>query len=73
MIGLLISKNEKKDSYNLMLVTVNKLAKIPNYKIIKTIIHLTRYAKVIINILISSNNLSDSNMRNICGLFTSKF
>ena len=52
MTSLLISINSEGDSYDLILVIVDRLIKMVNYKPVKIIIDIPSLAKVIINIVI---------------------
>lgn len=57
---LLISNNWKDDSYNLILIIINNLTKIVNYKPVKTTIDIASLRKIIINVVMRHNNLSNS-------------
>lgn len=73
IIGLLISKNLKRNSNNFILVIVNKLTKIISYKSVKTIINIAKIAKIIINMYVRYFCLPNYIISNRCALFISKF
>lgn len=73
IIGLLILKNLKKDSYNLIQVKVNKLTKIINYKLVKTIINAMRLAKFMIDMVMKHYCFLNFITSNKAILFTLKF
>lgn len=50
--SLLISVDEKRDSYNFVLVIVDWLKKVIHYQLVKTIINIPGLVKVIINMVI---------------------
>ncbi len=71
--GLLILANWKSDSYDLILVIVNWLTKMVNYKSVKITINAPSLAKVIINIVVWHHRVPESIMTDQSSLFTSKF
>ena len=71
--GLPISIDWKRDSYNSILVIVNRLTKIVHYKPVKIIIDILGLVKVIINVVIQHHGLPDSIVTDRGSLFTSKF
>ena len=73
VIGLPILTNYKGDSYNSILVIVNRLTKIIHYKPVKATINAPGLAKVIIDIVIKHHGLLDSIITNRKSFFTSKF
>ena len=50
--GLSISTNEKRDSYNSILVIVDQLTKMVHYKQVKVTINVAALAKVIIDMIV---------------------
>ena len=73
VIGLSISTNWKRDSYNFVLVIVNWLIKMIYYKPVKITINTPYLAKVIINMVIQHHGLQDLIVFNRAFLYTSKF
>ena len=71
--GLPISLNWKGETYNLILVIINKLMKMVYYKPIKIIIYISGLAKVIIDVIVRYYSPSDSIIRNWSSVFISKF
>ncbi len=71
--SLLISANWKDDSYDLILVIIDRLTKIIYYKSIKVIIDMSSLAKVIINMIVRYHSISKSIIMNRSLLFISKF
>ena len=67
------STNWKGDSYNSILVIVNRLTKMVYYELIKVNINTPGLAKVIINVIVRYHGLPDSIVINWESLFTSKF
>lgn len=51
-MGLLLSMNGKKDSYNAILVRADQLRKMVNYKLVKITINTSNQAKIIINVVV---------------------
>ena len=72
-MGLPILTDWKGDSYDSILVIVNRLTKIVHYKPVKVTIYTPGLAKVIIDIIVRHHGLSDSFVTNRGSLFTSKF
>ena len=71
--GLPISTDWKGDSYDLILVIVDRLTKMVHYKPIKVTINAPGLAEVIINIVVRHHGLADSIVIDRGLLFTSKF
>ena len=71
--GLPISIDWKGDSYDSILVIVNRLTKMVYYKPVKVTINAPGLAKVIINVIVRHHGLSDSIVTDRGSLFTSKF
>ena len=68
-----ISIDYKANSYNSILVIVNRLIKMVHYKPVKIIINTPKLAKVIIDVVARYHGLSDSIVTNRGSFFTSKF
>lgn len=73
MTNLLILKDLKKDSYNLILFIIDKIIKIVHYKLNKNIIDVVELIKVIINLVIRYYGLSNSIIYDESMLFILKF
>ncbi len=58
--GLPISANWKGDSYNAILVIVNRLTKIVHYKPVKVTINVPGLAEVVINVLMRHHGVPES-------------
>ena len=71
--GLPISTDWKRDSYDSILVIVDRLTKMVHYKPVKITIHAPGLAEVIINVIICHHGLLNSIVTDISFLFTSKF
>ena len=71
--GLLISADWKGDSYNLILVIVDRLTKMVHYEPVKVTIDAPGLAEVILNVVVWHHGLPDSIVTNRGSLFTSKF
>ena len=71
--GLPISINWKGDSYDSILVIIDWLTRIINYKLVKITIDAPSLAKVIIDVVVWHHGLPDSIVTNRGSLFTSKF
>ena len=71
--GLPVSIDWKGDSYNSILVIVNRLTKMVHYAPVKITLDAPRLAEVIIDVVIRHHGLSDSIVTNRGFLFTSKF
>ena len=71
--GLPISINWKGDSYDSILVIVNRLTKMVHYKPVKITFNAPGLAKVIINVIVRHHGLPDSIVTDQGSLFTSKF
>ena len=63
----------KRDSYDSILVIVDRLTKIVHYELVKVIIDTPSLAKVIIDVVIRYHNLPDLIVINQGSFFTSKF
>ena len=68
-----ISTNRKGESYNSILVIVNRLTKMIHYKSVKVTINAPALAEVILDVVVQHHNLPDSIVINKSSLFTSKF
>ena len=73
VMGLPISTDWKGDSYDSILVIVNRLTKIVYYKPVKVIINALGLAEIIIIVVVRHHGLPDSIITNRGSLFTSKF
>ena len=71
--GLPILTDWKRDSYDSILVIINRLTKIVHYKPVKVTINAPSLAEIIINIVMKHHGLRDSIITNWGSLFTSKF
>ena len=71
--GLPILTDWKGDSYDSILVIVNRLMKMVHYKPIKVTIDAPGLAKIIINVVVRHHGLSDSIVTNQGSFFISKF
>ena len=71
--GLLISIDWKRDSYNLILVIINRLTKMVHYKPVKVTINAPNLAEVIIDVVVRHHGLPDLIITNQKSLFTLKF
>ena len=70
---LLLFTNWKRDSYDLILVTVNRLTKMVHYKLVKVTINAPRLAKVIIDVVVQHFGLPNSIISDRRAIFMSKF
>ena len=70
---LLIPANWKSDSYNSILVIVDRLTKMVYYEPVKVTINIPSLAKVIINVVVYYHGVSESIVMDQDLLFTSKF
>ena len=73
MTGLSISTNWKGDSYDSILVIVDRLIQMVHYKPVKITINAPDLAEVIINMLVCHHGLPDSILTDKGSLFTLKF
>ena len=73
VIGLPILTNEKRNSYDSILVIINWLTKIVYYMLIIVTINAPGLAKVIINVVMRHHGLLDSIITNQRLFFTSKY
>ena len=73
VMGLPVSKDWKGNSYDSILVIVNRLTKMIYYKTVKVSINAPGLAKIIIDMLVRHHRLPDSIVNNWGSLFTSKF
>ena len=71
--GLPISTDWKRESYDSILVIVDRLTKMVHYKSVKITINTSGLAKVIIDVVIRHHGLPDSIITDWGSLFTSKF
>ena len=71
--GLPISTNWKGDSYDSILVIVDRLTKMVHYEPVKVTINAPGLAEVIINIVVWHHDLPNSIISNRWAIFTSKF
>ena len=71
--GLPLSSDWKSDSYNSILVIVNRLTKMVHYKPVKVTIDAPGLAEVIIDVVVWYYGLPDSIVSNRGSVFTSKF
>lgn len=73
IIDLLILADWKSDSYDLILVTIDKLTKMIHYELIKVMINTPGLAKVIIIVIICYHKVVQSIVTDCSLLFISKF
>ena len=73
LIGLPLSADWKSDSYNSILVIVNRLTKMVHYKLVKVTTNAPGLAEVIINVVIRHHGLPNSIISDRGAIFTSKF
>ena len=71
--GLPVSTNWKGETYDSILVIVDRLTKMVHYKPVKVTIDAPGLAKVIIDVVVRQHNLSDSIASDRSSVFTSKF
>ena len=71
--GLPISTNWKEDSFDFILVIVDRLTKIVHYEPVKITIDIPRLAEVIMDVIVWHHGISNSIVTNRSSLFTSKF
>ncbi len=71
--GLPISANWKSDSYELILVIVERLMKMVHYELVNIMINAPGLAKVIINMIVRHHGVLESILTDWGLLFTSKF
>ena len=71
--GLPLSSDWKGDSYNSILVIVDRLTKMVHYKPVKVTIDAPGLAKIIIDVVVWYHGLPDSIVTNRSSFFTSKF
>ena len=71
--GLPLSTNRKSNSYNSILVIVNRLIKIVYYELVKVTINVLELAKVIIDMVVQYYGLSDFIISDPGAIFTFKF
>ena len=69
---LLLSANWKSDSYNSILVIVDRLTKMVHYEPVKVTINAPKLAEVIIDMVIRYHGLPDSIISDQRAVFTSK-
>ena len=73
VIGLPISADWKGDSYNLILVIVDRLTKMVHYQSVKVTINAPGLAKVIIDVVVCHYGVPESIITDQGSLITSKF
>ncbi len=71
--GLPISADRKGDSYDSILVIIDRLTKMVHYIPVKVTIDAPGLAKVIIDVVVRHHGVSDSIVTDRGSLFTSKF
>ena len=71
--GLQVSTNLKGETYDFILVIVDRLTKIVNYEPVTLTIDVPDLAEVIIDVIERHHGLPDSIVRNQGSVFTSKF
>lgn len=71
--SLLLSTNRKKDSYDIIVIIVNHLSRIDNYKLIKTIIHATHPIEVINDVKVIYYNLYELSVSKEDSIYISLF
>ena len=71
--GLSFFADWKGNSYDSILVIVNRLTKMVHYELVKVIINASRLAEVIIDVVIQYHGLSDSIISDRGAIFMSKF
>ena len=71
--GLQVLTDGKGKSYDSILVIVDRLIKMVNYKLVKITINTPGLAEVIIDVVVWHHSLLDSIVTNRGSLFTSKF
>ena len=71
--GLPMSVDWKGDSYDSVLVIVNRLTKIIHYKPVKVTINTPKLAKLIIDVVVQHYGLSDSIISDQEAIFIAKF
>ena len=73
VMELPVLTHQKRESYNFILVIINRLIKIVYFKLVKVIIFASGLAEVIINVVMRHHGLPDSIISNRRAIFTSKF
>lgn len=68
-----MSSDWKSETYNSILVIINRLTKIVHYKPVKITIDASGLVEVIIDMIVRHHSLSDSIITNRKSVFTSKF
>ncbi len=71
--GLAVSTNWRSETYNSILVIVNRLTKIVHYKPVKVTIDISALAEIIIETVVRHYRLPDSIVSDWGSVFTSKF
>ncbi len=71
--GLPVSTNWKGETYNSILVIINRLTKMVYYKPVKVTIDVPGLAEVIIEAVVRHHGLLDSIVSDCGSVFTSKF
>ena len=70
---LLLSADRKDNSYNSILIIIDRLTKIMYYELVIVTINTQRLAEVIINVVVQYHDLPDSIISNRGAIFISKF
>ena len=73
VIGLLVSTNWKGESYDYILIIVDRLMKMVYYEPVKVTIDAPGLAEVIIDVVVRYHGLPDSIVSNLGSVFNSKF
>ena len=73
VMSLLILTDWKGDSYDSILIIVDRLTKMVHYELVKVTIDTPGLAEVIINVVVRHHSLPDSIITNWGSFFTSKF
>ena len=73
MTGLPLSSDWKGDSYDSILVIIDRLTKMVHYKPVKVTIDAPGLAEVIIDMVVQYHDLPDSIISDQGAIFTSKF
>ena len=73
MTGLPLFADWKNNSYDLILIIVDRLTKMVHYELVKVTINASGLAKVIINVVVRHHDLLDSIVNDRGAIFTSKF
>ena len=71
--GLPLSADWKSDSYDRILVIINRLTKMARYKFVKVTINAQRPAKVIVNVVVRHHDLPNFIISDWGAIFVSNF